>query len=76
MFWLVVGIIAGLLIAVTMQPKIPGMKPPGINEIQLPTINEGREKPVLFGTRDLKAPLIHWWGLFSVLAIKSKSSKK
>ena len=50
--------------------------PAGLGDIQAPTAEEGREIPVLFGTRDVKGPNVVWYGDFAAVAVKKKGGKK
>lgn len=54
------------------QPRNTGQKPPGIEEINVPVAEEGREIPLLVGTRDLNGPNVSWYGSFRTQAIKKK----
>ena len=75
MWWLVAVFVVSLVIAFAL-PK-PQVNPPqGLNEIQAPTAEVGREIPVLFGTRDLNGPNCVWWGDVRVVPIKKKGGKK
>lgn len=59
-----------------MQPKPQSQKAAGLGDIQVPTAEEGREIPVLFGTRDIDGPNVVWYGDLKTVAIKSKGGKK
>ncbi len=67
--------IVALVIGVAMAPKPQTQPPAGFDEIQAPTAEEGREIPVLFGTRDLKGPNVVWYGDFSSVAVKKSGGK-
>lgn len=65
------------LVAVfAMMPKPQSQPPAGLGDIKAPTAEEGREIPVLFGTRDLRGPNITWYGHLKTVAIKKKGGKK
>jgi hypothetical protein len=68
--------IAALVISFVMMPKPQTQPPPGIGDIKAPTAEEGREIPVLFGTRDIESPNVVWYGHFRSVAIKTKGGKK
>lgn len=77
MWWLVAIFVVSLVVAyVTMRPKPQNQKPAGFDEIQAPTAEEGREIPVLFGTRDINGPNVVWYGDLKTKAIKKKSGGK
>lgn len=65
-----------LVITYSLTPKPQNVKPAGIDEIQVPTAEVGREIPVLFGTRDLSGPNVVWYGDLKAVAIKKKGGKK
>lgn len=76
-FWLtVVWWIATSIISYALRPKPPSPKPAGLGDFTLPTAEQGREIPVLFGTRDITGPNIVWYGHLKTKAIKSSGGKK
>lgn len=68
--------IAALVISYAMMPKPQSQPPAGLGDIKAPTAEEGREIPVLFGTRDIESPNVVWYGHFRSVAIKKKGGKK
>lgn len=76
MFWFIAVFVVSLVVAYATMPKPQNAPAPGINELQVPTAEEGREIPVLFGTRDLTAPNVVWWGDLKLVPIKKKGGKK
>lgn len=76
MWWMIAVFVVSLVVAFAFQPKPQNAPPPGINEINTPTAEEGREIPVLFGTRDLLAPNVVWYGDLQLVPIKKKGGKK
>lgn len=72
-YWIVTAVLA---YALTPRPKIENQPPAGLGDIQAPTAEEGREIPVLFGTRDLDAPNCVWYGHLRVIPIRKKGGKK
>lgn len=72
MFWLIILVfIASIGISFAIAPKPPSnnAKPAGIGDLNAPTAEVGRAIPVLFGTRDMKAPNIVWYGNLVTQAI-------
>ena len=59
-----------------LAPKAQSTPPPGMDQIKVPTAEEGREIPVLFGCREIKSPNVVWYGDMRTNAIKSKGGKK
>lgn len=77
MAWIyAVVFIVATVAAYAMMPKPQTAKPAGLGDIQAPTAEDGREIPVLFGTRDLKGPNVVWYGDFRSVPVKKKGGKK
>jgi len=76
MWWFVAVFVVSLVVAYATMPKPQNAKPAGFDELKAPTAEEGREIPVLFGTRDINAPNVVWYGDLRTVAIKSKGGKK
>jgi hypothetical protein len=75
--WAMIAIwVATTILSYVLRPKPPSTKPPGINSMNVPTAEEGREIPVLFGTRDIASQNIVWYGDVKTKAIRSKGGKK
>lgn len=68
--------VIALVVAYTMQPKPETRPPAGLDEIQAPTAEVGREIPVLFGTRKMDGPNVVWYGDLRTVPIKSNGGKK
>ena len=77
MAWLYAIVWVGALVATyAMMPKPQAQPPPGVGEVKLPTIKEGQEIAVLFGTRDLPGSIIVWSGDLKIVALKKKGGGK
>lgn len=78
MAWIaaVVAFVAAIVVSYAMMPKPQNAKPAGLGDFQVPTAEEGREIPVLFGTKDIKSPNVVWYGHLKTVAIKKKGGKK
>lgn len=76
MFWFVVVFIVALVAAFAYMPKPQTQPPAGLGDIRAPTAEEGREIPVLFGTRDVEGPNIVYYGNLRTIAVKAKGGKK
>lgn len=76
MWWYLAVFVVSLVLSYALTPKPQSQPPAGLGEIKAPTAEEGREIPVLFGTRDLKGPNVVWYGHFRAVAIKKKGGKK
>lgn len=68
--------IVALVVSYAMMPKPESQPPAGLGDIKAPTAEEGREIPVLFGTRDIDSANVVWYGDFKAKAIKKKGGKK
>lgn len=77
MAWVyVIVFVAALVISYASMPKPQSTPPAGLGDFQVPTADEGREIPVLFGTRDLHAPNVVWYGDLRVEPVKKSGGKK
>jgi hypothetical protein len=72
--YLVVAIVVAIA-AYAMAPKPPEPKPPMLKDFDVPTAEQGRPVPVVFGTVVLKSPNIVWYGDLAYTPIKSKGGK-
>jgi len=68
--------VVALVVGMSMIPKPQNAKPAGLDEFNIPTAEEGREIPVLFGTKDIAGPNVVWFGDFRADPIKKKGGKK
>ena len=68
--------VVALVISYSLTPKPQNAKPAGLEEIQAPTAEVGREIPVLFGTRDLTGPNVVWYGDLRTVPVKKSGGKK
>jgi hypothetical protein len=75
-WWYIVVFIVALVAAYAKMPKPQSQPPAGLGDIKAPTAEEGREIPVLFGTRDIEGPNVVWYGDLRVEPIRKKGGKK
>lgn len=68
--------VAATAISYAMRPKSEAPKAAGIDDFKVPTAEDGREVPVLFGTRDLSGPNVVWYGDLRTVAVQKKGGKK
>jgi hypothetical protein len=68
--------VVSMVVSYALRPKPPSMDPAAASDFTAPTAEEGREIPVLFGTRDIEAPNVVWYGHMKSVAIKKKGGKK
>lgn len=67
-YFLVVLVV--IVIAIALSAKPPGQKPPSLSEIDVPTAEEGKPIPVVFGTYVVQSPNIVWYGNLSYNKVK------
>lgn len=72
--YLVVMLIAAV-VAYATAPKPPTPKPPGLEDIDVPTAEEARPIPVVFGTVKVTGPNVVWYGDLRAQPIKKKGGK-
>lgn len=70
------GFVIALVATFALAPKPQNQKPATLDEIDVPTAEEGRCIPVLFGCRDIKGPNVVWYGDLRTVPIKSSGGKK
>jgi len=67
----IVMFVVSLALSYYTRPKPPEAQPAGtLADIKVPTAEEGREIPVLFGTRDISNQNCVWYGNLKTRAIK------
>ena len=76
MWWQVVVWVVMSVISAALAPKPPKPKEAVLGDFQVPTAEDGREIPVLFGTRDITGPNVVWYGDLKTTAVKAKGGKK
>lgn len=66
---LVVAIVLAV-ISYALAPKPPAPKPAALEDFDVPTAEEGRAIPVLFGEVEIKGANVMWYGDLDRRAIK------
>lgn len=66
-FYLIIIILA---VVYASSAKPPEVKPATLGDMEVPTAEEGRAIPVVFGTVLLKSPNIVWYGDLRYVSIK------
>ena len=77
--WKLVALwVATAVLAYALRPKPVHQtpKPATIDEFDVPVAEEGKEIPVLFGTREVTGPNVVWYGDLATKKIKEKTKKK
>ena len=68
--------IVSAVISAALAPKPKPPKPASITDFDLPTAEEGREIPVVFGDVWITGPNVLWFGGLRSAPIKKKPKKK
>ena len=76
MWWYIAAFVVALVVAYAYAPKPQSQPPAGLGDVKVPTAEEGREIPVLFGTRHIEGPNVVWYGDLKTVAIRKKGGKK
>lgn len=74
-WWHIAIWVVTAIISYALRPKIQQPKPAGLSDINIPTAEDGREIPVLFGMRDIDGPNVVWYGDLRTAPVKKKSRK-
>lgn len=67
------AVIVGSVLAYALAPKPPRQKPPTLEDFELPTAEEGRAIPWIFGTYKITDPNFIWYG---DLEVRTKTKDK
>lgn len=76
MWWYISVFVVALVVSYAYAPKPQSQPPAGLGDVKVPTAEEGREIPVLFGTRYIEGPNVVWYGDLKTVAIRKKGGKK
>lgn len=68
----VIYAIVMLALSYALRPKPPQPKPPALQDLDVPTAEQGRPIPVVFGTVRVKGPNVLWYGDLSTGKVKGK----
>ncbi len=73
-FWLQLAFyVVTLALSVALAPKPPRNRPATLEDFELPTAEEDRPVPILFGTKRITGPNVLWFGDLSVSKLKKSS---
>lgn len=72
----IVFMLVSYALAVHMAPKPEKPKPAALADFEIPTAEEGRPIPVVFGTVRINGPNVIWYGDLRTVPIKTKGGKK
>lgn len=71
----VIMLIIALVVSYALRPKPPEPKPASLADFDVPTADEGRPIPVVFGTVTVTGPNVVWYGDLGTKAIKKSGGK-
>ncbi len=76
--WVVYALITlvSVGISLALAPKAPKPRAAALEDFDLPTAQEGRPIPVVFGTVKVTGINVLWYGGLRTRSIKTKSGKK
>ncbi len=74
MFYLIFAVIV-VIAAVALQPKPPQLAPPELTELNIPTAEQGKPVPKVFGRRIVQSPNIVWYGDLGYNKVKASGGK-
>ena len=73
--WYLVVLLIVVVAAVSLQPKPPEAKPAQLTDIDVPTAEQGRPVPKVFGRCILQSPNVIWYGDLGYNKVKAKGGK-
>jgi hypothetical protein len=69
-------LIVSAFVVSALAPRPPAPKPAALEDFDVPTAEQGRPIPVIFGTVTVTGPNVIWYGNLRTEAIKQKGGKK
>jgi predicted phage tail protein len=69
-------VLSAVAYALSPRPKTETPRPAGLDDLSVPTAEEGRPIPVVFGTVLISGPNVVWAGDLRVDPIRKKGGKK
>lgn len=73
--WQIIIMIVAAIVSYAMRPKPQAPEAARLEDFDVPTAEEGRRIPVIFGTVWMSSPNVVWYGDLQTQAIKKKSGK-
>lgn len=69
-------LIAALVLSYALAPKPPSAKPAALEDFDVPTAEQDREIPVVFGSVTVTGPNVIWYGNLNSTPITKEGGKK
>ena len=76
MWFAIIMLVVSLVLSYALAPKPPVPKPPALSDFDIPTAEEGRNIPWVFGEGWIKGFNVVWYGDLYLVPVKSKGGKK
>ena len=74
--WQFVAIlVVSVAISIALAPTPPNARPASLSEFTVPTAQEGRPIPVIFGTVTVQSPNVVWYGDLAYQQVVSSGGK-
>jgi len=68
-------LVIAVVVAVALSPKPPNARPGSLTDIDVPTAEEGRPIPVVFGRVTVTSPNVVWYGDLFYAAVTTRGGK-
>lgn len=65
-----------MVLSYLLRPKQPQPQPPSLQDFKLPTADEARPIPVVFGTVRITGANVVWYGDLGTQPVKTSTGKK
>lgn len=69
-------LLVSAFVSIALAPKPPKPKAASLEDFDIPTAEQGRPIPIVFGTKLVTGPNVIWYGDLATRDIKSSSGKK
>lgn len=75
-YWVYLAVlVVAAIVSYALAPKPPTPKPPALEDFDIPTAEQGRPIPVVFGTVTVTGPNVVWYGDLKTDPIKKSGGK-
>lgn len=75
-YWVyLVVLVVAAVVSYALAPKPPSPKPPALEDFDIPTAEQGRPIPVVFGTVTITGANVVWYGDLKTDPIKKSGGK-
>lgn len=74
-WWYLAVVVVSAIVAYSVSPKAPEPAPPTLKDLNVPTAEQGKPIPVVFGTYVVQSPNVVWYGDLDYKAVRSEGGK-